>query len=365
MVTAAKPALKIPEQSVQRVRDPRRHDHAPIPLAAWTALAIALLFWASAFAGIRVALRTYAPAHLGLLRYAIASTVLAIYARFAHFRLPRRRDIPMLVLAGSLGITFYNLALNYGETRVTAGSASLLVSSTPIWAALFAMSILHEHLSLAGWTGVLLSFAGVALIASGEGRGIHLAPQALFIAASALAWGVYIIIQKHFLGRYSALEFTSYSVWSGTMLLIPFGRGLVHAVRSAPPPATLAILYLGVFPAAIASFAWAYALSHGPAGKMASFLYAIPVFATLIAWVWLGEVPRTVSLIGGAMAIAGVVLVNLWGRIPLRPSPDLSCGAKRRTCFFISRSDNLVPSLPSICHPERKEALPNQVESLP
>ena len=284
------------------------------PARALVALAAALVFWASAFPGIRAGLQSYAPAHLALFRYLIASAGLAVYARFAHFRGPELRDLPGLAIAGSLGITFYNLALNHGEMRVTAGSASLLVSSTPIWAALLAMFSLRERLTSLGWMGVALSFAGAGMIASGEGEGIRLAPQALIILAAALAWGIYIVIQKHFLGRYSALEFTSYSVWSGTLLLLPLGGGLAHAVRTAPLSGTLAVVYLGVFPAASASLAWAYALSHAPAARMASFLYVIPVLATLMAWVWLGEVPRPMSLAGGVIALAGVLIVNIWGK---------------------------------------------------
>src|ERR1039458_6103715 len=111
------------------------------------ALAFALVLWASAFAGIRAGLRAYAPANLAVLRFLVASVVLAVYAALAHFRRPRLRDLPGLILSGAIGITFYNLALNYGETRVTAGAASMLIASTPIWTALAARFWLHEKLT--------------------------------------------------------------------------------------------------------------------------------------------------------------------------------------------------------------------------
>ncbi len=278
------------------------------------ALGVALVLWASAFAGIRAGLRAYLPGHLSILRFLVASAVLAIYAAIAHFRRPEVRDLPGLALSGAIGITFYNIALNYGETGVTAGAASLLIASVPIWTALFARFWLHEKLTPLGWFGVVLSFAGVALIASGEGEGIRLSPQALVILAAAITSSVYMIMQKAYLARYSALEFTAYSIWFGTLLMLPFGGGFIHSLRSAPASATLAVIYLGIFPGALAYVAWAYVMSHGTAGRTATLLYIIPVMAIGIAWLWLGEVPRWISLVGGAIALAGIVLVNTKGK---------------------------------------------------
>lgn len=277
-------------------------------------LVFTLTLWASAFAGIRAGLRAYTPANLAVLRFLVASAVLAIYAAIAHFRRPNPRDLPGLILTGAVGITFYNLALNYGETRVTAGAASMLIASTPIWTALAARFFLHDRLNAFGWLGIFISFAGVGLIASGEGQGIRLSPQAFIILAAAIASATYIILQKHYLASYSALEFTAYSIWAGALLLLPFAGGLPHALRTAPPAATAAAIYLGIFPGALAYVAWSYILSHGTASRITTVLYLTPVIAIAIAWLWLGEIPKLISMFGGAIALAGVLLVNTLGR---------------------------------------------------
>ncbi len=277
-------------------------------------MGLTLLFWASAFAAIRAGLTAYTPGQLALLRFLIASLVLAVYAALTRMRLPAKRDLPAMLLMGFLGITVYHVALNYGETTVVAGTASLLIASCPAFTALLATLFLGERLRLWGWLGIGTSFAGVALIALSEGKGVRLDPAALLILLAALATSLYFVVQRHYLKKYGAFQLTAYSIWAGTLLMLVFLPGLAQAVERAPLTATLALVYLGIFPAALAYVAWTHVLSRLPASVAGSFLYLSPVLAILIAWLWLREMPSVLSLTGGAIALAGVVLVNTLGR---------------------------------------------------
>ncbi|QTD99720.1 DMT family transporter [Streptomyces cyanogenus] len=282
------------------------------------ALAVTVGLWATAFPAIRVALDGYTPAQLSLLRLAVASAALAAVLPWVKVRPPAARDLPLVLLVGATGMSAYQLLLNWGELHVPAGTAALIVAVVPAVSALLAAAFLGERLGPAGVLGSLVALAGTVLIATTAGE-TRYTVAAWTVLAAAVAQAVYHFAIKPLLRRYSGLEVATHAMWAGTALLLPLGPATAHAVADAPAGATLAALYLGVLPSAAGFVIWGYAVARLTVTAATAALYLVPVTALVVAYVWLGERPGPVQLLGGLVTLAGVALVN---RRPGGPAPS-------------------------------------------
>ncbi|MBG9716729.1 DMT family transporter [Bacillus cereus] len=273
--------------------------------------AFTILIWGTAFPAIRLGLESYTPEHLTLLRLLSVSFILLLFSFIYKLRLPDLKDIPAIFIFGALGFTIYHIALNYGEKTVNAGSASLIISVTPIVTAILASVFLNAKMKLNGWIGGVMSFAGIALISFSQGDAIQLNSGGLFILLAAISESLFFVFQTSYLKKYGFLPFTIYTILSSTVCMLIFLPGVYQKILAAPLEVNLSVIYLGVFPTVLPYIALAYIISHAGASEATSSLYLTPITACFIAWIWLGEVPTLVSIIGGGITILGIVIAHI------------------------------------------------------
>ncbi|MFK0120598.1 DMT family transporter [Streptomyces sp. NPDC090994] len=271
------------------------------------AAAVTVVLWASAFVSIRSAGDAYSPGALALGRLLSGALVLGLICLVRREGLPPRPAWRGIALSGVLWFGFYMVALNWGEQQVDAGTAALVVNVGPILIALLGARLLGDAVPPRLLAGMAVSFAGavtVGLSMSGEGSASVLGVVLCLLAAVAYAGGV--VAQKPALGRASALQVTTWGCLVGAVVCLPFAGQLAHEAADAPLSATLNMVYLGVFPTALAFTTWAYALARTTAGRMGATTYAVPALVVLLSWLALDEVPGPLTLVGGALCLAGV-----------------------------------------------------------
>jgi len=284
------------------------------------ALAVTVVLWASAFAAIREAVGALGWEHLSLLRLALAALPLVVLAALRRAPLPRREDLPLLVVVALSGMTAYQLLLNAGEVTVDAATASLLVNMSPIFTALLAIALLGERLSRIGWAGVAMGFAGASVIALGSGGGMTLSGGALLVLGAAVAQAIFFVSQKALLDRgRDPLAVTAAAMTLGALAALALAPGVGGSLADAPAEALAAVAFLAFGASALGFFTWAHACARIDVSAAASALYAVPPVAALAGWVLLGEVPSGTTVAGGLVALVGVALTAR-SRMPARPA---------------------------------------------
>jgi drug/metabolite transporter (DMT)-like permease len=285
----------------------------------WLALGAALVtvvLWASAFVGIRAVADDLSPGALAVGRLLVGSLSLGVVVALRRPDWPSRRDLAWIAAVGVVWFGAYNVALNAAEQLVDAGTAAMLVNVGPILIALFAGLFLGEGFPSRLVVGSAIAFGGTIIIglATSEGSVDASAPIGIVLClVAALAYAAGVTIQKPILGRVAALQVTWLACCVGALVTLPFLPQLVGELGTAPISAVGWLVYLGVFPTAIAFTTWAFALNRTTAGRLGSTTYLVPPVAILLAWLVLSEVPAVLALAGGALCIGGVVVARSRG----------------------------------------------------
>ena len=291
----------------------------------WLALGAALLtvvLWASAFVGIRAVADELSPGSFALGRLLVGAVALGAIVAIRRPALPtRRRDLALIATSGVVWFGAYFVALNAGEGLVDAGTAAMLVNVGPILIAIFAGLFLAEGFPPRLVIGSAIAFTGTVIIgvATSTQAGEAAAPLGVVLCLfAALAYATGVTIQKPVLARVPALTMTWIACTVGALVTLPFGPLLIDELATAPGDAIAWIVYLGIFPTAIAFTTWAFALNRTSAGRLGSTTYLVPPVAIGLAWLMLNEVPPALAFAGGALCIGGVIVARSRGRLGLR-----------------------------------------------
>jgi drug/metabolite transporter (DMT)-like permease len=282
----------------------------PAPWLPVAAGAVTLVMWASAFVVIRHVAHDISPGALGSGRLLVAAlVVLPLVLRRGWVR-PTGREWALLALGGIGWFGVYNLALNAGERHVDAGTAAMIIQIGPVIVALLAVPLFGERLH--GWLlgGMVVGFAGVAVIARGSSTDADASVLGvLLVLVAAAMYAVGVLTQKVLLRRIPSVQVVFVSFLMGAATCLPFSGDLPAIVADGGAELWW-IVYLGVLPTAVAFTTWAYALTHTDAGALSLTTFLVPGIATLIAWLTIDEVPPSLTFVGGALAIVGVLMTR-------------------------------------------------------
>lgn len=290
------------------------------------------LIWGINFSVIKVGLEELHPLAFNALRFPLAALVLLVLLRLRPGDRPpiRGRDWPRLVGLGILGNVVYQLLFIFGIDATLAGNAAILLATTPVWTTLLSTALGHERPPAGVWFGVAATLAGMVLVVVGGERSVEVGAETLtgdlMMVGSSIVWSLYTVGGRDLTRRYGSIRVTAWTLWVGTLGLVPLGapfllRGPLGDLSAV---AWASVFYAGVFAIGLAYALWYRGVQRLGSSRTAVYSNLVPVVALVAAWIWLGERPSLLQLLGALAVIGGLTAARLArrGREPV-PEPPL------------------------------------------
>lgn len=285
-------------------------------------LALLVVIWGSAFAGLKVLGTALDPYQMTWYRYApfpLAYGAWLLWRRRPAIAAIPGKDWVSLGVLGIVGVLGYHFPLNWGlhdtgdGISVTAATGAILIATTPLWTLLISLATGKERLVPLALGGTLLAFAGVAVVVF-LGRGhveLTFARKALVILVAPVAWAIYSIYSRPLIQRHGGLVTTGLSLSIGALTLLPLGLhwGLAP-LRGLDGEQWAWLAFLAILSTILGYAIWNQALKHRTASQVTVYVYFNPVVAAAVGFLFLNERLTGWFVAGSILVMAGVILVN-------------------------------------------------------
>lgn len=284
-----------------------------LPRALSPTAFLAVLIWGAIAPFTKYSLETIPPLAFMAIRMVIATV--AVFLILGLRRKPigiERADIPRFLLAGAVLFAFSTLLFTSGLSRTTVAHMVILSATSPLLGAVYRWAVTHDRPDRRSLVAMLIGFAGVIVVVSdgSAGEATSLTGDLMGLASAAFWVGVTIYPQP-LVRKYGAMRATGWMVAMSVLSIVPLSLfSLGEVVRHpAPPLAWGGLLYaaMGTF---VGNALWQAAVQHVGPARTLIYLYLQPFLALLIAALVLGDRLTPMQVVGGLLAIGGVMLVK-------------------------------------------------------
>ena len=280
-------------------------------------LIMVAILWGMNYVIVKVSLKEMNPLLFNTLRFVIGAIVcwIILLVKETNYKITKKEMLNMVILG--IGIHSINqLAFIYGVAKTTAGTASIILASTPVWVAVIARIIGIEKTTLKMWSGIGISFLGAILVVGNQGLSANISQVGLqgniLIVIATIFWSIYTITVRILTQKLSIIKVTTYSLTFAAIFFISItSKEIINTNWDQfSVEAWLGVIYSGVFVFGISYILWNYVVKEVGATRASIYTNLPPFVSILLGWIFLGEKINFVQICGGFFILIGLYYVN-------------------------------------------------------